>query len=438
VRAERKRLVAVVLGAVLGVVLIVAIAFGDVGDPDVPEGSVAVIEEVDGGEVSQEDLDRAIAQQAARQQLRRPPAEDDPQYELVRDAAFADLLLTRWVRGEAAERGIEVSDREVDQQLEQVIEEQFGGQKQFDRFLEQQSYTAAEARERVQLGVLSDRIQTDVLGEEPPTVDQSLVEAFYEESKGEQFTQPETRDVREILNPDAEKVAQARTELEADDSDASWRKVAKRFSTDDASRNEGGLRRAVSEGQGDPALDEQIFSAPQGELVGPFEAEAGSYLIQVTEITPEQVTPLSEAEEQIRQQLSSAAQQDLGAAFQTGFLGKWTSRTFCAAEVTIDRCANAPAVADSCPTDDEDPEREATLEAGCDAFVPSTRPVPPGQAGLFGGAAQGAPQGPLGPAAAQAEGVPPGLSPVPPGAAPGAAPGAPPTAPPPGAAPPGG
>ena len=33
-------------------------------------------------------------------------------------------------------------------------------------------------------------------------------------------------------------------------------------------------------GQSEPALDQQIFSAPQGQLVGPFKGQAGYYLIE--------------------------------------------------------------------------------------------------------------------------------------------------------------
>ena len=101
-----------------------------------------------------------------------------------------------------------------------------------------------------------------------------------------QFEQPETRDVRQILNKDQAKVERAKALLERDDSPASWKKVAARFSTEKATKDSGGLREDVTAGQSEPALDEQVFSAAEGQLVGPFEGQSGSYLIQVGTITP--------------------------------------------------------------------------------------------------------------------------------------------------------
>ena len=75
---------------------------------EVPAGAIAVVAEAPDGTITQEDFDRAVEQTAARQGLKEVPAEDDPQYQLLSDAALSDILLDRWVMGEAAERGIEV------------------------------------------------------------------------------------------------------------------------------------------------------------------------------------------------------------------------------------------------------------------------------------------------------------------------------------------
>ncbi len=64
-----------------------------------------------------------------------------------------------------------------------------------------------------------------------------------------------------------------------------WEQVTKKYSIDEATKSTGGLRQRVVAGQSEPALDEQIFSAPEGELVGPFNTNAGFYVIQVEKIT---------------------------------------------------------------------------------------------------------------------------------------------------------
>ena len=146
--------------------------------------------------------------------------------------------------------------------------------------------------------------------------------------------------MRQILNKDQAKVEQAKALLEKDDSAANWKKVAAKYSTDRRPRTRrpapGVVRaRAIRRSTA------QIFSAAQGQLVGPFKGQAGYYLIEVEKITPASTTPLSKASAQIKQQLAQGRPAgDRARASRQDFLDKWTSRTFCADGYVIDRCAN--------------------------------------------------------------------------------------------------
>jgi foldase protein PrsA len=410
---NRRIVVAGVLGAFLVVFFVVVAIAQGIGHPSVPSGDVAVVQDVPNGDIPMAEFQAALEQAAARQGAKKVPASSDPAYKALHDAAISDLLLSRWVRGEADERGITLSNSEVSNQLQQVVKQQFGGQKQFQQFLKQAHFTPQEARGRIELQMLSDQIQKQVLPQDLSVPD-SQVEDFYNTNKA-QFAQPETRDVRQIVNKDQAKVDQAKSLLETDDSAANWKKVAAKYSTDTATKDAGGLRSAVAKGQSDPALDDQIFSAPQGQLVGPFKGQAGFYLIEVEKITPAQTTPLSKASTQIKQQLVQGKQQELATNFQQDFLEKWRARTFCADGYVIDRCENFTAT--PAPTPGAPP-------------VTSTPAVPPGQAAVFPGQPIPAlPQGPIQPPSAAAQpgvigpggtGLPPGA--VPPGGAPAPAP----------------
>ena len=57
------------------------------------------------------------------------------------DAAVSDLILERWIRGEAADEGVSVSDREVEQRLEQIKQQNFGDEKEFQKFLEESGFS---------------------------------------------------------------------------------------------------------------------------------------------------------------------------------------------------------------------------------------------------------------------------------------------------------
>lgn len=413
---------------VVALFAIVAVAQG-LGHPDPSGDEVAIVEDAVDGEdvtVSREQFDATLEQTATRQGLDEVPEADDPQYELLRDTAIADLLLAVWVRGEAQDRGLEVSEGDVDEELEQIKEQQFGGsERQFNRFLRQSGFTEEEARERVELQLLSDEIQSDVLPEEPP-VEEDEIEAYYD-ANPEQFAQPETRDVRVIVTEEESDAAEAASELEEDPSPGTFRRLARQVSTDEATQDRGGLREGVVEGQSEEELDEQIFAAAPEEIVGPFEGERGFYVIRVEEVNAAEEIPLADVSDQIRQTLVSARQQQIAQAFQEEFVEKWSSRTFCAEGLRIDRCANADPPPAVCP-------QEIAEAEGCPAPVPSTRPIEPGSAAVFGAPApQGRPQGPITPTPeAPPEGLPPGLEQLPPGVSPeGAPPGEPPPPPPP-------
>ena len=405
---DRRIVAALALTAILVALLVgVAIAQG-IGNPSVSSDEVAVVEDAPDGEVTTAEFERALEQTAALQGATKVPPPDDPQYATLRDSAMSDVLTGLWVRGEASDRGITLSDTEISNGLDQLIEQQFGGQKkQFQQFLKQAHFTAEEARQRVELQLLGAELEKRVIPADP-SVSESDIEDFYKANVA-QYEQPETRDVREIVNQDQAKVEQAKALLERDDSPASWKKVAARFSTEKATKDAGGLRPGVVEGQGEPAVDEPIFSAAEGQLVGPFKAQAGYYLIQVEKINPAETTPLSEASEAIGQQLAQAKQQQLGQSFQQDFLDKWKSRTFCADDYVIDRCDNfTPPV----------------LRPPGAPPVISSPAVPPGRAAVFPGQPIPAlPQGPISATAGQpgiigppGQALPPGT--VPPGGAP--------------------
>jgi foldase protein PrsA len=377
------RWVVVAIFAALFVALfaIVGVAIG-IGHPSVPDGAVAVVEDAPNGTISKAEFDAALVQSAARQGLPKPPSPSSPQYPTLRDAAMSSVLLSRWVLGEAQERGIVISDTEIQNQLKQIAQQQFGGEKKFQAYLKQAGFSPQQAHDTVEQSLITTQLENQVVPK-TPALSNSQIESFYEANRS-QFAQPETRDVREIVNKDQAKVEQAKALLEKDDSAKSWDKVAAKYSTDSATKDNGGLRKGVATGQSDPAIDSQIFSASQGPLIGPIKGQKSYYLIQVVKITPASTTPLSQVSSQIKQQLSQGLQQEAATDFQTKFVDKWTQRSFCASGYVVDRCANFTP-----PSTCTNPDK------GCDAFVASTAPVAPGSATVFPGQpSQAAPQGP--------------------------------------------
>jgi SurA-like N-terminal domain len=145
--------------------------------PSVPSGAVAVVEDAPDGTISKAEFESALNQTAARQGLTKPPSPSARLYPTLRDAAMSAVLLSRWVRGEAEERGITVSTTEV----QRTIKRQFGDQKSFQAFIKQLGLTAQQAREEVELSLITKEIQDQAFADAKGQAGKAVAQEFQTE-----------------------------------------------------------------------------------------------------------------------------------------------------------------------------------------------------------------------------------------------------------------
>ncbi|MDP9188860.1 MAG: peptidyl-prolyl cis-trans isomerase, partial [Actinomycetota bacterium] len=372
-KSPDKKVIAAALGALFVLVVGLVAATEGIGKDDPDSDSVAVVEGVDApgliedGQISRESFDRSLQQAAARQGLPEPPPPEDPEYEALREEALNDVLDTAWILGEADERGIEASDREVEQEFEQTKSESFQTEQEYQDFLTESGFTQEDIDLRVKLQLLSTKIQEGITGgAEPQPVSEEDAKLFYEANK-EQFVQPASRDIRLIQNPDEAQAQQAFDRLSEDNSPESWTAVAAELSTDTASKDVGGVRTAVTEGVFPDPLGSGIFDAAQGEVVGPIETAEGFYVFQVDTVTEETTPPFEEARAQIDQQLGPQIQQEQFGAFLSDYRDRWTEVTICAEEFITERCDNFDGEVSPCPDPTLPPEQQQQQleQTGC-------------------------------------------------------------------------
>ena len=393
--AGLQRLALLGFGALL-LVLFLAFAIAEgLGNPSVPSGAVAVVEDAPGdlGTVTEEQLKRAV-EQAAGAAGQKVPKEGTPQYEELEKTTFSEVLDRIWIQGEAEEMGISVTPEEVTDKLEQEKKQAFKTEAEYQEFLKKGNFTQADVEERIMVGMLGERIQKEA-AETSAAPSDSEIEEYYEAAKDTQFTQPETRDVRLIVNKDRKKIDEALALLEQDNSDESWKKVAKEFSTESATKGKGGLRTSLVEGTL-PDLDSQIFSAPQAVVKGPVEGAQGWTIFEVDKITEAKVQTLEEVKSQISAQLGERAQQQASARLIRNYGSKWTSRTFCADDFMIERCANFEGSGRPASTPpacyEEDPKGPAP--EACPAPVQQVAPALPGTVSVLSPEGEKLPQRP--------------------------------------------
>lgn len=340
--AGRQRLWLVLFGALLVLLFLGFAVTQGIGQPGVPDGDVAVVEDVPAGTqtVSMENFDRAFAQQLAQGELKKAPKEGSERYEELRSAALGELLDMIWIKGEAEELRINVTDKQIADELDQIKEQNFPTPKAYAEFLKTSKFTQEDVDARVELQLLSTQIQEVVNSGAGAATNEEIAD-FYDAAKDEQFTTGTSRDVRIITNKDKAKVEAAVEALEGDSSPAGWEKAAKKFSEDPSTKENGGLQEGLTEEILPEPLKADVFQAATGELIGPVKFQGNFTVVEVVKLNPEKTQSLGEVRSQISSQLTQQRQQEYFNEFVTDYQSKWTSRTFCAAGFRIQRCANA-------------------------------------------------------------------------------------------------
>jgi hypothetical protein len=452
-----KRNLAILFGATLVLTVVIVAAAVGIGHPSVPSDDVAVVDVadlnvpglVDDGHISKTNFDRFLGQTAKQTGLQAVPQPSDPQYKQVKDQAMQTALQIAWIVGEADRQGITFTDTEVQQSLQQ-IKSQFKTQAEYEKARDQAGLTDADVLERAKLQLIQTKIQ-DNIQNSVGDVSTDDAKKYYDSNK-DQFTQPAKRTIRIIQNKDAHQIDLAYQALQADDSDASWQKVAAQYSTDPTSKDKGGLRADVVPGSFQQPLDDDIFNAPLNEIQGPVMTPTGNFVFEVKSATPEQVQGFDDTvsaasggaggkvSDQIKQQIKTQQQQDVLTAFGSDFRDYWTNLTQCADDYLVVGCDNFKGGGPSCDPAKLAPSQTGQSGQGCPAPVfavcqeaqsaqgaPSTgqlqctgtgpTPGSPGSFTPFISSSAGSPQGPhpAGGDTAQSGGLPAGLSGLTPG-----------------------
>ena len=285
----------------------------------------------------------AAARKAQPKPAKGQPAQTDKQlkaqckqqYEGLRDQVMQFLINAEWLQGEAADQDVKVSDAEVTKSFAQQKKQQFPKEKDFQNFIKQSGMTEEDLRLNVRLTLLSNKLRTKVTkGKDKVTPAQ--ITQYYNKNKA-RFAQPETRDVLIILTKTQAQGQKARDAL---DKGQKFPAVAKKFSIDPATKEQGGQLTGVAKGQQDPAFDKAVFGAKKDVVGGPVKTQFGYLVYKVEKITPAKQQTLKEATPQIRQQLVSTGQQSSLQKFIKDFEKKWKDRTDCREGYTVQVCKN--------------------------------------------------------------------------------------------------
>jgi foldase protein PrsA len=261
----------------------------------------------------------------------------EQQYSQLRDQVLGLLISFEWIKREAKEQGVSVTDAEVKKSFDDQKKQSFPKEADYQKFLTNSGQTEADVMMRVRLDALSNKIRDKVTKGKDKVSDQQIKD-YYEKNKS-QFAQPERRDLSIVLTKTQGKAKQAKAAL---DSGQPFKTVAKKFSIDDASKAQGGKLPAVAKGQQEKAFDTAIFNAKKGKITGPVKTQFGWYVFKVDKVNKASQQTLEQAKDTIKQVLSSQNQQKALDAFVKDFRKRWKEKTDCRDGYVTQDCKNAP------------------------------------------------------------------------------------------------
>jgi foldase protein PrsA len=259
------------------------------------------------------------------------------QYNQLRDQVLGLLISFEWIKREAQEQGVSVTDAEVKKSFEEQKKQSFPKEADYQKFLENSGQTEADVMMRVRLDALSNKIRDKVTKGKDKVTDQQ-VEDYYKKNKA-QFAQPERRDLSIVLTKTEGKAKQAKSALT---DGQQFKTVAKKYSIDDASKAQGGKLPAVAKGQQEKAFDTAIFNAKKGKITGPVKTQFGWYVFKVDKVNKASQQSLEDAKTTIKQVLASQNQQKALDAFVKDFRKRWKQKTDCREGYRTQDCKNAP------------------------------------------------------------------------------------------------
>lgn len=258
------------------------------------------------------------------------------EYNTAKGQIMTALIQSRWYTLEAKDRGINISDAEVKQRFIPLKQQTFPKEANYKKFLSSTGQSEADLLKLVKNQIIQEKIREKVAKAGQPTAKD--IEAAYIKNK-QQYAQPASRDLLVVFNSKKDKANAALAALRGGDS---FTVVAKKFSQDTASKDQGGKFPGVTKGQFEPSLDKAVFNAAKGTLVGPVKTQFGYYVFKVTKATAAKQQSLQQATPQIKQALIAENQQKAFDTFQKEFNDKWKKKTLCADAFIVDLCKNAP------------------------------------------------------------------------------------------------
>lgn len=268
----------------------------------------------EGVEITKEDIDKRLkeieeAQEAQGAGLDKLPKNIVEQVKKqMREQAIESLVREQLLFSGAKAEGVEVTDKEVNDRLEQ-FKKIFPNEKEFEKQLKAQNQTEAGLKEIIRRQLLMEKLR-EKLSKGKIKITEAEIKKYYEDNK-ETFKAPEQVRARHIVVKDSKKAAETLNELK---NGGDFAKLAKKYSTDERTKSNGGELGWFPRGTlfpNIPQFDNSVFKLKVNEFSEPIKTTLGYHIVQVLEKKAAVQRSLEESKPIIKTMLKSQKEQEL-------------------------------------------------------------------------------------------------------------------------------
>jgi peptidyl-prolyl cis-trans isomerase SurA len=240
----------------------------------------------------------------------------NPKERAVRAAALRREVLDRLIddhliQQQAQELKISVSTEDVDRSIEQIKKDNGLTDAALRDELRKVGQTPESYRQEIRKQIIRYRVINIAVGSKVSVSDNDVQSYYDRHMKAGSNVQvrashifigiPENADAATVL----EKERTAKKLLERAKGGEDFGKLAKEFSEDPATRNEGGDLGFFGKDMLPKPIEEMVFAMKIGEVRGPVRADRGFHVIKLVDRRAKDVKPLADVKEELRNMLKT-------------------------------------------------------------------------------------------------------------------------------------
>ena len=280
---------------------VIAVIFAGCGSEAVRPAAATV----NGHRISVATIEDALDRFASSKEFKNAAAGQDPE---AFKRQYQQTVLSRLIRREvleavAAEEGVEVTDQEVSDRMEQVISD-VGGEKTFETELANRNLTKEEVEGFVRDSLLEQALRDKVTKDTEPT--DTELETYYQDNL-DRFTEIHTEHILVNSNAKAVDISRQLKAAPEDQVDSLFAKLARKYSTDTGSAQRGGDLGFVPESQFVPEYTQSVSQLDIGEISNPIRTQFGYHVVR---LLGQRHTPLKKIRSQLLGELGGKRQED--------------------------------------------------------------------------------------------------------------------------------